>query len=140
MILGLSLLVASDAADSAATSRSLSFAAREELRLVDKMRNLRTSIEELPEAFKAPGFKNQAFIGKQDLLKIVENMELESADRWNIILRNTAQLDQNGDSADRLALTQLAKVHTELEQKIDEVNLKLRDSLVMNLASQMVLK
>ncbi|MDB5036645.1 MAG: hypothetical protein JWQ35_173 [Bacteriovoracaceae bacterium] len=128
-----------------ALKASLSETARTELNLVDRIRALRTSVEKLPDDFKASGLKSQAegtFLTKQALLTEVENMELTAADRWSVLLSNTAYLDRTNDSRAfeaRRELISIPKAQSDLERRIDEVNLKMRDGELLNLASKVML-
>lgn len=121
---------------------SLSVTAREEMNLVEKMRNLRSLVEKLPGGWKASGIKSPVAVTKESLLTEVEQMELTAADRWTILLNNTAHLDQISDPSAfeaRRALQNIPKAQAELSRQIEEVNFKIKDGVLLNLASKVML-
>ena len=80
---------------------------------------------------------------KSYLLNEIENMELLAAERWALIVENTATIDVPHDQSDsksqafRKQLPDLSKSQLELNQKLDAFNTKLKDGILLNLASSL---
>ncbi len=144
----LAMALASDTGDieMQAYQSNLSIAAREELRLVEKVRTLRSQVEKLPDNFKSSPLSFQpsgAALNKLLLLHEVESLELQAAERWSVILNNTAYLDRVSDPnafEARKELAKLPKSQGNLDKQVEEINLKIKDAFVLNLASQAMLK
>jgi len=142
LLLALAIQTPSDSNTQDSYVASLSLAARVELNLVDKLKILRGSIERLPEKWKTSS-NGQKEISKQDLVSELESMELSSAERWSIILSNTAYLDRVSESKAfdaRKLLSEMPKLQADLEKRIDELNFKLKDGVLLNLASKVLLQ
>lgn len=124
---------------------NLASIARSELSIVTRLKNLRTATEKLPETWKASGIKGQEdkVLTKSYLLSEIENMELLAAERWAVIVENTATVDVSHDRSDaktlgfRKQLPDLAKVQLELNLKLDAFNMKLKDGILLNLATRL---
>jgi len=119
--------------------------ARAELNIVTRLKNLRAATEKLPETWKASGIRGQEdrMLTKPYLLTEIENMELLAAERWALIVENTATIDVPHDQSDskshafRKQLPDLSKAQLELNQKLDAFNTKLKDGILLNLASSL---
>jgi hypothetical protein len=137
--------IVSQSHDQISLTTTVASVSREELRLIGRMQSLRIITEKLPENWKAAGIKSMpqgSVLTKQVLLREMEDEELKAAERWNIILENTALLDKATDASDlraakfRKSLEDLPRIHQELNQKLDQFNLKLKDGILQNLASK----
>jgi len=110
-----------------------------------------------PENWQATGVKSahEGILTKPMLLTEIENMELMAAERWTIILENTARitgskevkrlsLQGKASSEEMLAnhfrnqLAKIPKIHSDIHQRLDEYNAKLKDGILMNLASKLI--
>jgi len=124
---------------------SLANVARSELNIVTRLKNLRAATEKLPDSWKASGIKGQEdrVLTKPYLLSEIENMELLAAERWALIVENTATIDvahQRSDSKTqgfRKQLSEVAKNQLELNVKLDAFNTKLKDGILINLATRL---
>lgn len=111
-------------------------AARGELAIVDRLQNLRRATQKLPTTWKASG------VTKEALLQEIETMELSAADRWALIMENTARLDLDTARMSRFdadlkrQLESLPQQHLELNSKIDAFNARIKDGIILNMASK----
>ncbi len=136
---------------------AVSDAAKNELHIVERLKSLRSATERLPENWQATGVKSahEGILTKPMLLTEIENMELMAAERWTIILENTARitgskevkrlsLQGKASSEEMLAnhfrnqLAKIPKIHSDIHQRLDEYNAKLKDGILMNLASKLI--
>lgn len=146
LLLAASIQMTADIGDPENIYRAnLSASARQELELVERVRSLRASVEKLPDTWKGSRLGAQpdgGVLTKQSLLHEIENMEFSAAERWSVILNNTAYLDRITDPkafAARKELLDVPKAQFELRKRIEEVNSKLRDETLSNLASKVML-
>lgn len=128
---------------------SLAVASREELTLIERLRTFRIAVERLPDSWSASGIKSLpqgAVITKSGLLREIEGMELVAAERWNVILENSALVDKPLDSQNiranqmRKLLNDLPRVHAELNQKLDMFNVQMKDGILNKLTSNLANK
>lgn len=128
---------------------SLASASREELSLIERLRTFRIAVERLPEAWAASGIKSLpqgAVITKQGLLREIEGMELAAAERWNVILENSALVDRAIDPQNvrggqmQKMLTELPKVHQDMNQRLDMFNMQMKDGILNRLTSNLANK
>jgi hypothetical protein len=143
ILLAISLSITQDPApiEMEAYRANLSSATREELALVDKVRALRSSVEKLPEGWKASGLMAET-TSKEALLAEIEGLEFSAAERWSILLNNTAFLDRVSDPKAfeaRRELSNVPKLQGEVVSQIERINFKLRDGVLLNLASKVML-
>jgi hypothetical protein len=146
LIIALSFQATADMPDPEAIYRAnLSASAREELQLVEKVKALRATIESLPDNWKGARANAQGdggLLTKQALLAEVESMELSAAERWNVIVSNTAFLDRISEPRAfeaRKELLNLPKAQVDLRKRIEELNSKFKDEVLVNLASKVLL-
>lgn len=133
-------------AEDAKFNLNLATAAREELQLIDRLKNLRIVAEKLPDAWKASvkaGAEASKALTKQALLQEIHEMELSAAERWALIVENTANLDVPSAKLDshglamRKRLAEVSDLHLNLNQRLDAVNLSLKDGILLNMASRL---
>lgn len=125
----------------------LATSARGELELVDRMRSLRVATEKLPDTWKSSGFTAQngetKVLTKQGLLDEISAMEYAAADRWAILLENAATVDtevrkiDTRSAAMRKKIEDLPALHFELNQRLDAFNKRLKDGILLNLATRL---
>lgn len=142
-ILALSISIISDPspAELEAFRSNLSATTREELGIVEKIKSLRTAIEKLPSDWKASGIETQA-ITKESLIAEIEDLELSAAARWSVLLTNTAYLDRVADPkafAARRELSSMNKLQADVSKQIEQVNFKMKDGVLLNLASKVMM-
>ncbi len=126
----------------------LATSARGELELIDRLKALRTATEKLPENWKSSVFKDSSgadkFLTKQGLIQEIENMEMLAADRWAVIVENTALIDVGDAKLDsrgkemRAKITQLPDLHLDLNQKLDAFNKRMKDGILLSLTKDLV--
>jgi len=126
---------------------SLATSARGELNLVERFRALRVATEKLPDTWKSSSFKASAgetkVLTKQGLLDEIQSMELTAAERWAIILENTATVDSAAAKLDARSLAMRKKVenlpslHLDINTKLDSFNMRLKDGILLNLATRL---
>lgn len=128
---------------------SVAAASREELSLIERLRTFRIAVEKLPDSWSASGIKSLpqgAIITKQGLMREVEGMELAAAERWNVILENSALVDRANDSQNLRAaqvkrmLNDLPRIHQDLNSKLDQFNLQMKDGILNRLTSNLASK
>lgn len=134
-------------ADEVKFQTSLATSARGELNLIDRLRALRTATEKLPSTWKSSSFKTaegeNKVLTKQGLLDEIQAMEYTAAERWAIILENTATVDVNVGKLETRALAMRKKIedlpnlHLELNTKLDAFNKRLKDGILLNLATRL---
>lgn len=126
---------------------ALAVSARGELEIVERLKSLRTAAEKLPANWKASSFKSgngeMRSLTKQSLLDEISQMELTAAERWALIVENTATIDSptsnlNARSAEMRRQAQaLPQMHLAINQDIDAFNRSFKDGIMMNLATRL---
>lgn len=128
---------------------SVASASRDELTLIERLRTFRIAVEKLPEAWTASGIKSLpqgVTISKPSLLREIESMELQAAERWNVILENSALIDGPLDSQNprasqvRKLLTDLPRIHQEMNTRLDRFNMQMKDGILNRLTSNLANK
>lgn len=122
---------------------------RDELMFIERLRTFRIAVEKLPESWSASGLKSLpkgAVITKAGLVREIEKMELQAAERWNILLENTALIDKNADVQDvratqvRKLLESIPKVHEQQNDVLNQYNTQMKDGILNRLASSLANK
>jgi hypothetical protein len=150
VILAVSLgLVNEVSVEQASHFHALASASREELGLIERLRTFRIAVEKLPETWSASGIKSLpqgAVITKPGLLREIEGMELSAAERWNVIIENSALLDRPLDGQNvranqmRKLLNDLPRVHQDVNQRLDMFNTQMKDGILNKLTSNLANK
>lgn len=121
----------------------LSQVAEDEMDLITRLQRLREATEGLPEDWEADGIPSVGpgeVLTKESLLEELKGMEFQAASRWNIILKNLANLRYEGKEMTgsmRKQRQQLAKVrakHQRINRQLDQVHARLKDGIIQNLA------
>lgn len=129
--------------------RVVSQASRTELSLVDRLKSLRKAVEKFPENWQVSGLKslgNGGTVTRAMLLADIESMELAAADRWSILIENTATLDLKPEATTtrvkglRSDLDQVRVAHLQIHQKLDELSKRISDATLLMMANQFVQK
>lgn len=121
---------------------SASSVSRDELALVNKLKDLRGLVEKLPQGWRAASLKPGVHLTKENLISEIEQLELEAAERWHILLQNLAYLDRPLDpeaTAVRHLLAEIPPAHALAQRKMDEMSFKIKDGVLLNLASKVML-
>jgi hypothetical protein len=124
-------------------SSVLALSARGELHLVERMGHLRKAAEKLPANWKATSIDKQRTMTKQDFLNEIAALETLAAERWAIIVENTALIDFKAERLDarqaamRQELQRLPNLHLELNQNLDQLNQRLKEGIMVNLTSRL---
>ena len=134
-------------ADDLKYQTALATSARGELDLIERLKALRVATEKLPETWKSSSFKasngENKVHTKQGLLDEIATMELSAAERWAIIVENTATVDTPITKVDaraslmRKKIQDLPALHLELNQRLDAFNKRLKDGILLNLATRL---
>lgn len=126
----------------------LATSARGELALVERLKNLRNVTEKLPENWRSEAKRDGSIDGdkvltKTALLKEIEGMELTAAERWALIVENTALIDISKSKLDtratamRKQIEELPRLHLDLNSKLDAFNKRMKDGILFNLANRL---
>ncbi len=126
---------------------NLAISARGELEIVERLKSLRTAAEKLPAAWKASSFKSAdgapKVLTKQGLIDEISQMELTAAERWALIVENTATIDSPTVKLDarssemRRQAQVLPDLHLALNQQIDNFNKSFKEGIMLNLANRL---
>lgn len=114
----------------------LSQLAEEELKIVQRLAQLREAIEKLP-----PSWKSEK-VNKDKLLDHISALEIQTAKRWDLLIRNLSYLKAEPKKLPQEAIllrqdaSKLALVHTRINQQLDHHHKLIRDGILMNLAEQ----
>lgn len=121
----------------------LSMMARDEMRIVSRLRSLREATERLSETWVAKATtRYPEELSRSDLLKILDQMELSAAERWTLLLNNLAYLKTPSSELNptarawRKALDNLPGLQRQINIKLDEFNSRLKGGILMNLAKK----
>lgn len=125
---------------------SLSQSAKDEIQVITRISQLREATSRLPQAWthevQLQDNKTKT-IGKADLLNFLQEVELRSAKRWDVLIRNLATLKTPVSrlSEEEILLRQdaqkLPEIHKQLNKKLDLYNATIKDGILMNLANGM---
>lgn len=125
---------------------SLSQSAKDEIQVITRISQLREATSRLPQAWTHEvqlQDNKTKIIKKADLLKFLQEVELRSAKRWDVLIRNLATLKTPVSrlSEEEILIRQdaqkLPEIHKQLNKKLDLYNATIKDGILMNLANGM---
>lgn len=123
----------------------LAVSSRGELSIIERLKNLREATNKLPDNWRSVmKWSGGNVMTKDYLLREIESMELSAAERWSILVENSARLDVDqtkltkADLYARRRLDQLPVLHLKINQKLDEFNSRLKDGILNNMAAKLL--
>lgn len=118
-------------------------ASREEIHLIGRIKALRLATEKLPTNWKSSNLKDA--LTKDILLNEIAAEEARSVERWNILSSHTSLIFKKQESDPSIlkikkSLDAWPKLHSEINNRLDIYNLKLKDGILQNLATRLTTK